>query len=265
VKVLLATGLSQIEQQMESRDWNRCYQRQILLDVVKEHGSQVVVLSPLLQGEEDLLKEIIIPLRTEGIRIIFLPGNAKMPDTKEWMKKLLPWGVYDYVFDPVTTEKIIDRINNPAQLKNLPSEVQMSSQEAQAVGNIVPDDQSEHQSKLYELNILGTMTEAIGNIKNLLPRIFTKSQNSVFNTESEGFSNAIKIPEVQLPRIPQIAMSSSTRNLSKERRETLGLSEEPSPGIGAIIISLVLVLGIICLTIVLVKNYFPQIVNYINF
>lgn len=261
MKVLLATGLSQIEQQMESRDWNRCYQRQILLDVVKEYGSQVIVLSPLLQGEEDLLKEIIIPLRTEGIRIIFLPGNAKMPDTKEWMKKLLPWGVYDYVFDPVTTEKIIDRINNPAQLKNLPSEVQMSSQEAQAVGNIIPNIQPETKKSILRNEIFQNISSIIDGIKKPQLKLpFKPKIDHVVNLPV-----AIKIPEVQLPKIPQIAMSSSTRNLSKERREILGLSEEPSPGIGAIIISLVLVIGIICLTIVLVKNYFPQIVNYINF
>jgi len=167
LKVLLATGISQIEQQVESKNWNRCYQRQILLEVAKEYKSQIVVLSPLLEGDEDLLEEVIIPLRTEGIRVVFLPGNIKIPDTKEWIKQLLPWGVYDYVFDPVTSEKIIERINNPSQLKDLSSEIrQMSPKEIQGITNIVPDDTPDDAPK--EKNTLK-------NIKDI-SKIFKKPQ-----------------------------------------------------------------------------------------
>ena len=267
MKVLLATGLSQIEQQIESNEYNRCYQRSVLLEVAKEYGSQTVVLSPLLQGEEDLLKEIITPLRSEGIRIVFLPGNAKMPDTKEWMKRLLPWGVYDYVFDPVTAEKIIERINNPAQLKNLPQEVILSSQESQAVGNIIPDNPPEPKNRLPEINVFGNISEAIGNVKDSLPRIKpkpTKSKNAIFNQfDTENKISIPKIPEIQLPKI-----TLPNNNLSKDRQEKLGLSDEASPGVGAIIISFVLGIGIICLTIVLARGCFPQILqlgNYIKF
>lgn len=91
-----------------------------MLDVVKETNPDVVVLSPHLDGEDDLLNSIIIPLRKLGIRIIFLPGTPNMPDTREWMKKLLPWGIYCYVFDPVTPEKITYRIQNPGRIIDLP-------------------------------------------------------------------------------------------------------------------------------------------------
>lgn len=123
MSVLLATGLNEIEVKLENQEIQRCYHRSILLDVVKEVNPEIVVLSPHLGGEEDLLNSIIIPLRKSGIRIIFLPGTPNMPDVREWMKKLLPWGVYCYVFDPVTPEKITYRIQNPGRIIDLPESV----------------------------------------------------------------------------------------------------------------------------------------------
>ena len=120
MSILLATGLNAIETELENPEIQRCYHRSILLDVVKEINPDVVVLSPHIDGEEDLLNSIIIPLRKSGTRIIFLPGTPNMPDARDWMKKLLPWGVYCYVFDPVTPEKILYRIENPGRIKDLP-------------------------------------------------------------------------------------------------------------------------------------------------
>lgn len=185
-KVLLATGLSQIEQQMESKNWNRCYQRQILIEVAKEYGSKDIVLSPHLPGDEDLLKEIIAPLRTEGVRIIFLPGDAKMSDAKEWMKQLIPWGVYDYVFDPVTAEKIIDRVNNPAQLKDLPSELkQISPKEAQDVISIIPDEPEPKKSFKESLlqNASGLMSKLTQTISKDTKHVKSPNPQEDQNTE----------------------------------------------------------------------------------
>lgn len=120
MSILLATGLNAIETELENPEIQRCYHRSVLLDVVKEINPDVVVLSPHIDGEEDLLNSIIIPLRKSGTRIIFLPGTPNMPDARDWMKKLLPWGVYCYVFDPVTPEKILYRIENPGRIKDLP-------------------------------------------------------------------------------------------------------------------------------------------------
>lgn len=120
VSILLATGISEIESKLESAEIQRCHHRSILLDVVRETSSETVVLSPHLSGEEDLLNSIIIPLRKSGIRVIFLPGTPDMPDVRDWIKKLLPWGVYCYVFDPVTPNKIMYRIQNPGRIKDLP-------------------------------------------------------------------------------------------------------------------------------------------------
>jgi hypothetical protein len=118
---MLATGLTKIESAIESEEYFRCYHRSVILDVAHEINPEAVVLSPFLEGNEDLLDQVIIPLRKAGYRIVFLPGAPNMGDARTWMKKLLPWGVYCYVFDPVTPEKIVYRINNPGKIKDLPA------------------------------------------------------------------------------------------------------------------------------------------------
>ncbi|MDD2586865.1 MAG: hypothetical protein PHT79_11000 [Syntrophomonadaceae bacterium] len=137
---LLATGLN-IEEKLESEKFKRCYDRSVILDVVKELNPEAIVLSPLLNGDEDILHEVIIPLREAGERIIFLPGDINLPDARDWLRKLLPWGVYCYVFDPVTPEKIIHRINNPGKIGDLPEELlNMNSEEVQEVIGYVKDE-----------------------------------------------------------------------------------------------------------------------------
>lgn len=122
--VILATGITSLEVALEAEGFKRCYNRSVIMDVVKEWKSEIVILSPYLNGAEDIITEVVVPLREEGIRIIFLPGSTKDTEAIEWVKKLIPWGVYCYIFDPVTTDKIKDRINNPGRIKDLPHAIQ---------------------------------------------------------------------------------------------------------------------------------------------
>lgn len=120
MSVLLATGLSQVEERLEKEGMWRCHHRSVLIQVVQETKSDVIVISPHLKGDDDLF-EIIKVLRKSNIRVIFLPGTTGMQDTSEWVKQLLPWGVYCYVFDPVTPGKILERIKNPGKIIDLPT------------------------------------------------------------------------------------------------------------------------------------------------
>ena len=52
-----------------------------------------------------------------------MPGAADMSDAREWVEKLFPLGVYCYIFDPVTPESIIERIDNPGS----PGELMVSA------------------------------------------------------------------------------------------------------------------------------------------
>jgi len=127
--ILLATGISAIEEELLGQiEAQRCYNRDILTDVAREVKPETIVLSPYLPGEEDLF-QIILSLRNLGKRIIFLPGDPKQQDAQDWMVKLIPYGVYDYVYDPVTATSIIKRIQTPATLGDIPHGIVKASQE----------------------------------------------------------------------------------------------------------------------------------------
>lgn len=127
--ILLATGISAIEEELLRQiEAQRCYNRDILLDIARELKPETVVLSPYLPGEGDLVS-IILSLRGLGKRVIFLPGDPRQQDARGWMIKLIPYGVYDYVYDPVTTHSVIARIQIPATLGDIPHEIVKESQE----------------------------------------------------------------------------------------------------------------------------------------
>ena len=127
--ILLATGISLIEEELVRQiEAKRCYNRDILLDIARELKPETVVLSPYLPGEGDLVS-IILSLRGLGKRVIFLPGDPRQQDARGWMIKLIPYGVYDYVYDPVTTHSVIARIQIPATLGDIPHEIVKESQE----------------------------------------------------------------------------------------------------------------------------------------
>lgn len=127
MRVILATGLNTLEKELEKYEgFISVYNRAVLTDIVSEIKPDAVLLSPRLKGQEDLIKTVVIPLREQGARIVFLPGDIQMEDTKEWLRRLLPWGVYCYVFDPVTPEKVINRLHSPGNLKDIPKDIASS-------------------------------------------------------------------------------------------------------------------------------------------
>ncbi|SHE98138.1 diguanylate cyclase (GGDEF) domain-containing protein [Desulfofundulus australicus DSM 11792] len=135
MRILLATGFSNIEKELQgiltSRGdecW-RCYHRQAVVPAAEEYSAEVVVLSPALEGSSDLVETVILPLRQKGIRVIFLPGGVDMPDTREWLKRLVPYGIYCYVFDPVSPQKVIQRIEKPGSLGDIPVAIRESARE----------------------------------------------------------------------------------------------------------------------------------------
>ena len=121
--ILLATGLSAIEEELlKEADAQRCYNLDILVDVAREVQPDAVVISPYLPGEEDLFRVVLL-LRSMGKRVIFLPGDPRLKDAQDWMIRLIPYGVYDYVYDPVTAGAVQKRINNPATLGDIPQTI----------------------------------------------------------------------------------------------------------------------------------------------
>jgi diguanylate cyclase (GGDEF)-like protein len=127
--ILLATGISSIEEELIKQiEAQRCYNRDILIDVVREVNPKAVILSPHLPGSDDLFESVFF-LRNIGKRIVFLPGDPKLKDAQDWMINLITYGVYDYVYDPVTAAAIVERLNNPATLGDIPYSITKASQE----------------------------------------------------------------------------------------------------------------------------------------
>lgn len=154
--ILLATGISSIEEELNKQiEAQRCYNRDILVDIAKEIKAKTIVLSPYLPGEEELF-HIILSLRNLGKRIIFLPGDPKQQDAQDWMVKLIPFGIYDYVYDPVKTTAIIDRIKTPATLGDIPQAIVKAAGEdsSEFAKGVVDSIQQEPEKK----NILGALT-----------------------------------------------------------------------------------------------------------
>lgn len=163
--LLLATGLSQVEERLEKEEMWRCHHRSVLIDVIQETKSDTVIISPHLKGDDDLY-ELIKIIRKSNIRVIFLPGTAGMQDTAEWVKKLLPWGVYCYVFDPVTPGKVLDRVRNPGKIIDLPqamiNEVELSDEE---ITNIPVNPNRDNEEVSLKNKIMGLLYTAIKSIQ----------------------------------------------------------------------------------------------------
>ena len=145
MRVLLAVGNEKTAKEIAERLINNgievrsCYNRIAVCAAAKEHRAEVVVLSPVLPGDEDLVADVVRPLWNDGTRIVLLPGGADLPDTRDLIKKVIPYRVYDFVYDPVTPEKVLERLNNPGLPADLPKELVRAAMLEETVSETVPD------------------------------------------------------------------------------------------------------------------------------
>lgn len=121
----LCTGIESLEVQLEGEGFHRIFAGSVLPSVVSEflkqgHLIEGVVISPHLPNYEDMMEDVVIPLRRKNIRIVFLPGSPTGKDTKEWIDKMTSWGVYDYVYDPVKPKDILYRLDHPSSMEDIP-------------------------------------------------------------------------------------------------------------------------------------------------
>lgn len=117
--IVLATGIEELERNVLAlfppEQVKQCYHRLALPVVVQQYVPEAVVISPHLEGDEDITNTVR-KIRNMGIRVIFLPGEKDDRKTRAIIRALLPLGVYDYVFDPVTPDGILYRLQNPGKL-----------------------------------------------------------------------------------------------------------------------------------------------------
>ncbi|HHW44747.1 MAG TPA: diguanylate cyclase [Desulfotomaculum sp.] len=143
MKLLLATGMPDLNTELTEAlaggmEVEECYNRLAVYDVAGEKDADTVLISQNLPGNMDLV-EIVRLLRSAGKRVIVMPGSPDMRDTREVIKQVLPLGVYDFVYDPVSVEGIIYRLKNPGKLGDVPAELVREAMEAETVSKGVPD------------------------------------------------------------------------------------------------------------------------------
>lgn len=125
--ILLATGLKSLEEELlrcVPGEVKTCYHRIALPAAVREYRPEAVIISPHLEGDGDIV-ETVRRVRNFGVRVVFLPGEEGDSRTRQLIKSLLPLGVYDFVYDPVTAEKVVFRLANPGKLGDFAGTVEM--------------------------------------------------------------------------------------------------------------------------------------------
>lgn len=143
MKILLATGHQELDNHLKIllaqhtlEIVGDCYSRTVLVDVAQKLKADTVIISSLLEGQI-ILSELIKNLRGIGLRVVVLPGSLDMDDTKELVIDLVPYGVYDFVYDELTPEDILNRLKNPATLNDVPSELAKAAMDNQKVSQEV--------------------------------------------------------------------------------------------------------------------------------
>lgn len=122
MKVLVATGIEKLNEDLlkmlqanNIENSGQCFHRSVLQKVINETGANTLVISPALSGDNDLVS-IIRSIRKKGTRVIVLPGSPSLPQTLDLVKALVPYGIYDFVYDKVKPQDVIDRLKNPGNL-----------------------------------------------------------------------------------------------------------------------------------------------------
>lgn len=112
--------------------------REYTLETAKQKGADTVVLGPHLEGHCDLVREVILPLRRADLRVVLLPGPLWDADTKKLVARALAYQVFDIVYDPVSTDKVVERLLKPAsmyealgELANTEAELELVETETQ--------------------------------------------------------------------------------------------------------------------------------------
>jgi len=114
--MILATGEEVIDNYVKENIFNYDFQavpfKKPLLEKAKEYQPNIIILSSLLPGEEDI-REIIFELqRHASCRIILLGGNVG--PKSDLMIDAFFLGVRDFLFDPIEPQSFLNKINHPS-------------------------------------------------------------------------------------------------------------------------------------------------------
>lgn len=122
IKVLLATGVEKLDKCVSDyvKQEHSCdieivdtvYYRKGITELKCDYDA--VIISEEIPGEQENFISIVYAVRELGKRVIVLAGDEDAPESQELEEKLIPLGVYDYIYNQVTLYKIIDKVLRPS-------------------------------------------------------------------------------------------------------------------------------------------------------
>ena len=149
MKVLIATGIEKLDNDLLKALLDKsigvagnCCHRSVIEKIIEETGANVLIISPALSGDNDMVA-LIRHIRERGLRVVVLPGSPSRPETKEIVKELVPLGIYDFVYDKVTINLIIDKLLTPGTLGDIPKDIREVILLEQKVSNEIEKQISE--------------------------------------------------------------------------------------------------------------------------
>ena len=161
MRLLVATGIEKLDNDLlkalpekDIKTVGNCCHQSVIEKVIEETCSDHVLISPALYGETDIVT-LIRRIRERGLRVIVLPGSPSRPETKELIKELVPLGIYDFVYDKVTIDAIVDKLLKPGTLGDIPKDIREVIISEQKFGNEIEkqiDDESNAIEQGYSIN-----------------------------------------------------------------------------------------------------------------
>lgn len=115
--ILIYTGFEDLDNKLKQKFDNAKIDSRIVFYEeypLQEEKADVVVVSPRIKIKLSF-KDYLFALRQRDKRVILLLDNEK----SEHLGYALALGIYDIIFDPVTSDAIINRIKNPAKFSDV--------------------------------------------------------------------------------------------------------------------------------------------------
>ncbi|MBT9146700.1 MAG: hypothetical protein DDT32_00437 [Syntrophomonadaceae bacterium] len=144
-QILLATNNKEIDAAIGG---DAVYFREAVYEAVTRAGAKTVVLSAFLPGQAGLA-DVVYMLRRQDVRVVFLAGSMEVSDPL--FGKLLQYGVYDIIFNPVEPVRIVDVLRNPMSFAQAASILALPGDSAPVF--VAPQNRTTVQSEQLVTNV----------------------------------------------------------------------------------------------------------------
>ncbi|SFE01928.1 hypothetical protein SAMN04324257_00221 [Thermoanaerobacter thermohydrosulfuricus] len=119
--VFICTGIEKLDELLKHKLTENKIDSEIIFyaDYLLEEKNRGLYDTVILAPREDIklpFKDFLFALRQRDKRIILLAGKK---ENNEHLGYALALGIYDIVFDPVTPEKVVNAVKNPAKFSDV--------------------------------------------------------------------------------------------------------------------------------------------------